>query len=606
MSALDRAIIKAYAKDRPAAAPVVSPRASAPASAPVAAQHAGPAIEQLYHDGSLYRVERHAAISRRERAIPAPHLGNLPPTSPRRGVRRSVLRLLAANAAAGISELPTESPQQQPRVARKVIIRHISHSAAPPPLGILRSPQALNDASENLADAEVDTAQFELPPDIVFDEPEPSPPGIPLPQIPDLAPLNFMPDGNLRIEVHGDWDHQALLCPLVFVAEAAYADSTDAAFVSVQLDAIAAAEEAAGQLQASGAEILESEVVAAPFAAKSLEDREEPRIEFRVDAPHALKHHRPHARFTATAEAEAAPLQLAPDGDETPAVEITAEERESLLAPIDAIAVEEELAIAELPEEALASDLVPHGENSAEIQPSAAISDVARPALPQWEVDRFHWPRTCEKLFNDEHGYLSRAGDKLLAAVQDGLRVLAVTGSRRGEGRSTLALCLARAAARAGVQTAVMDADFARPQLASKIAVEVAYGWQDAALGRVPLSEAAVKSVADKLTLLPLESSAATRSLSLADPRVTATIRAAAASVELLILDMGPLAAGEEIAFPPGEDCCLDAAIVVRDLRFATVAQSEAVGHALHDAGVEAVGIAENFVIEEEIPATSV
>jgi len=156
------------------------------------------------------------------------------------------------------------------------------------------------------------------------------------------------------------------------------------------------------------------------------------------------------------------------------------------------------------------------------------------------------------------------------------------------------------------VQTAVMDADFARPQLASKIAVEVAYGWQEAALGRVPLSEAAVKSVADKVTLLPLESSAATRSLSLADPRVTATIRAAAATFELLILDMGPLAAGEGIAFPPGEACCLDAAIVVRDLRFATVAQSEAVGHVLHDAGVEAVGIAENFVIDEEIPATSV
>src|SRR3954467_14436966 len=121
-----------------------------------------------------------------------------------------------------------------------------------------------------------------------------------------------------------------------------------------------------------------------------------------------------------------------------------------------------------------------------------------------------------------------------------------------------------------------MDADFARPQLASKVGLEIAHGWQEAALGNIPLSEAAVKSVADNITLLPLESAAATRSLSLADPRVTATIRAAAATFELLILDLGPLSAGAEIAFPQGEACPFDAAIVLRDLRFATAPESEA------------------------------
>jgi hypothetical protein len=44
----------------------------------------------------------------------------------------------------------------------------------------------------------------------------------------------------------------------------------------------------------------------------------------------------------------------------------------------------------------------------------------------------------------------------------------------------------------------------------------------------------------------------------------------------------------------------------VRDLRFATVAESDAVGQALLDAGVEAVGVAENFAVDDEIPATSV
>lgn len=267
----------------------------------------------------------------------------------------------------------------------------------------------------------------------------------------------------------------------------------------------------------------------------------------------------------------------------------------------------------------LASDLIPHtspgklppidaGSPKEVVPPPAAShTDSESPTTPSarppvWEVDRFHWPRTCQKLLADEEGYLAQAGEKLRAAVQDGMRILAITGSRRGEGRSTLALCLARVAARAGLNAAVMDGDFARPQLASKLGVEVAHGWQDAALGTIPLSEAAIWSREDALTLMPLTMGPATRSLSLADPRVTATLRAAAATFDLVVLDLGPIAPGEMLAFPPGEACPLDAAIVVRDTRLTEPAESEAVGRMLQAAGLEAVGIAENFVVAEEAP----
>ena len=42
-------------------------------------------------------------------------------------------------------------------------------------------------------------------------------------------------------------------------------------------------------------------------------------------------------------------------------------------------------------------------------------------------------------------------------------------------------------------------------------------------------------------------------------------------------------------------------AIVLRDVRFAITAESEAIGQSLQEAGVEAVGIAENFVCEDEL-----
>jgi Mrp family chromosome partitioning ATPase len=545
MSALDQAVIKAYAKGGRAAEPAAMVEASARPIAAAGQAVRAQSIEQIYHEGTLYRVETPVGAQKRERSVPAPHLSLLPPTSPRRTVRRSMLRMLAANTRTANAESVVEAP---PRIARKVIIRHISHSVAPPPLGMLRPTRSGNSLE-----------YAELPPETIINEPSGPAPNEPSPLAPQIAPL------NIAIDVRGDWDHEAAVAPMVLVADVEPRD-THSTVVNVQIDALGAVEKPYEPLEGA-------------FTAKSQDDREEPRAFVRFDGPHAHDGYRPHARFTRGADLK--------------------EPTEPPTGPIEI----EELAFAEV--EALASDLIPPTTDEQQGESTAPASGHSKSASPLWEIDKFHWPRTCEKLFADEHGYLSSAGVKLQAAMQDGLKVLGITGSRRGEGRSTLSLCLARAAAQAGLQAAVMDADFARPQLASKVGLEVAHGWQEAALGQIPLSEAAVKSIADNITLLPLESSAATRALSLADPRVTATIRAAAATFELLILDMGPQGAGAELAFPPGENCPLDAAIVVRDLRFATAAESEAIGHALQDAGVEAVGIAENFVIEDEIPATS-
>ena len=44
-----------------------------------------------------------------------------------------------------------------------------------------------------------------------------------------------------------------------------------------------------------------------------------------------------------------------------------------------------------------------------------------------------------------------------------------------------------------------------------------------------------------------------------------------------------------------------NAAVVVRDTRFASVGESRAVGDRLYDSGIEAVGIAENFVTQPEL-----
>jgi Mrp family chromosome partitioning ATPase len=624
MSALDQAFIKAYAKDPAADSANVAAVASAPMrpNAVAVRRASGHQVEQVYRDGSLYRVEtpRRALAAA---AVPPPHAAMLPPTSPRRTVRRSMLRFLSNQAAAAPLELPPETPR---RVARKVIIRHISHSSPPAPLGRLRATLTQSfDAAPTPTTAP--PPAVELPPETIADEPPGAAPSptLPLPATiapipsPPTAPLNVAVDEIPQFAVHGYWKQGEAVPATVVVADPGRLPEVGSApLVTVSLDSLIAAEEAMRQHRAAERAAAAYEPAMARFAGKGLDDHDNAQATYRVDAEHAKSSHRPHARFRpdespvppAVSEPQVAASTPAATPVAAPEVEEPAYvEAEAIEETFHAAAADRDLMFAEAADETSPGDLtLLETEPNDEITPAGdePAHSAAKEAAPLWELDRFQWPKTCQRLFADEHSYLAHAGGKLLAAVQDGLKVLAITGSRRGEGRSTLALCLARSAAQAGIQVAVMDVDFARPQLASKIGLEIAFGWQDAALGKVPLSEAAVKSLADNITVLPLETSAAGRSLSLADPRVTATVRAAAATFELLILDLGPIGPGEELVFPPGERCPLDAAIVVRDLRFATAAESEAIGRRLQDAGVEAVGIAENFVVDEELPATSV
>src|SRR4051812_20749320 len=157
MNTLDQAVIKAYAKGgRTTPAPAAAEASSRPV-ATAGSDLRARAIDQIYHEGVLYRVEAQPpGAQQRERSVPSPHLSMLPPTSPRRAVRRSMLRMLSAQAGSSSAEAAMEAP---PRIARKVIIRHISHGAAPPPLGILQPNRGGR------------MGQAELPPETIISEP---------------------------------------------------------------------------------------------------------------------------------------------------------------------------------------------------------------------------------------------------------------------------------------------------------------------------------------------------------------------------------------------------------------------------------------------------
>jgi Mrp family chromosome partitioning ATPase len=216
----------------------------------------------------------------------------------------------------------------------------------------------------------------------------------------------------------------------------------------------------------------------------------------------------------------------------------------------------------------------------------------------EWEVDEFLWASACRQLMEQEQEYFMHAGRRLADTTREGVHVLAVTGSQRGEGRTTLAMCLARCAADAGVRVAMVDADLQRPSLGRRLGVEAPCSWQDVLLTEAPLGEAIVYSEEDNISLVPLNDTDEPH-MKLDDDRVTKLIDELSKQFDLVVVDCGPINDYEADFFERGSACPVDAAIVVRDLRASSNSEVYETVQQLHDAGVVAVGIAENFGAEQ-------
>lgn len=596
MSALDQAFIKAFAKEPSTASRATSRkgRAAAPLAPHQSGESAEPAVfDEMYDAGTFYRVDTAA-----ERAVPAAHLHE--PKVPRRLQRRGANR--------------SETTFGEPVVP--------ANPVAPPP-ALEPHPQALPprrnwsrsmlEIARQLANLEQlrQTPDSELPPEIIFTEPpEPElpapPPAAPAEQNVAVAEPQLAAEIAAEIELPPSAPQAiAALWPVGdFIAQSSVVSLADAeTWLALPIAPAVTCDEnlangwSADLTRREVAEPIAEQVAAAPAIERAIEHVIEPAIEqqpvpekakkkFRIDVAHQ-RVPVPHAKIEVRTQEIELPGEAA-DVDQPTEMEVVA------------TAVAEDVAIVEEVAAAPAARPEPAPAPVAAEAPASTIPK--RPYVPLWEVDQFTWPALCDKLMHDPSGYFATASNKLLSVVRGGLKVLGITGSRRGEGRTTLALCLARAAAQAGIQVALLDADFARPQLATMLGLETAYGWQEAAIGKIPLSEAAVKSIGDRLTVLPLEvSTTSAADLSLADPRVTATLRATAATFDLVIVDLGPLSQSDEPLFPPGENCPLDGAIVVRDMRYSLLNESRTIGDRLYDAGIEAVGIAENFVTQPEL-----
>lgn len=214
---------------------------------------------------------------------------------------------------------------------------------------------------------------------------------------------------------------------------------------------------------------------------------------------------------------------------------------------------------------------------------------------PAWEVDAFLWPEVVLRLEQSDPAAFHKIGLHLAQSNAAGLRVLAVTSGERGVGRSTVAMHMARAASAAGLRIALVDADVLHPSLFDQLHLDIDHGWQQCVLDRLPIEEAAVIAIDDRLTLFPIHERLSVEQMPTLLARGSRFIEQLTQHFDLIILDSCRIHAEQPNLIGVTDNGGLDAAVIVVDSELSVQDKVDQAISILQAAGMTSIGIVENF-----------
>ena len=221
-----------------------------------------------------------------------------------------------------------------------------------------------------------------------------------------------------------------------------------------------------------------------------------------------------------------------------------------------------------------------------------AISDTFEPALG---VPGFQWPETCDRLDQFFPADYSAVHAVLKSRLGEYAPVIAVTGTKRGEGRSTALLCLGRTLARSGMRTIIVDGDFARPSLADQLGLETSTGWEDVLTGQILLTEAVIFSEEEGLALLPLGETVRDRHAMASALHVTISLAVLSQYYDVVLVDTGPLCDEPSAAATMLRRAKFAGALLVHDTRTEAEQGPLPAIERLAELHVPLLGVIENF-----------
>lgn len=231
------------------------------------------------------------------------------------------------------------------------------------------------------------------------------------------------------------------------------------------------------------------------------------------------------------------------------------------------------------------------------------LSAFVRPAVteddfrPHLEVEHFLWPSAVRAILDRGGPAPAEFAAQLLAQAGAGEKVVAITGGGRGEGRTSVALALARSMASAGGRVVLVDADCERPDLARSLGVAPQFGWDQVLQGELPLDDVLITSLGDRLAIVPWHQRVAGSVLPFHPLRASVSLGLLRENYDLVLVDGGPLAGGQR----PGGLASLvhaarfDGCYLIHDCRPQAAGSLAAAVRAARAAGLRVCGAIENF-----------
>ncbi|MGI9517705.1 MAG: tyrosine-protein kinase family protein [Pirellulaceae bacterium] len=212
---------------------------------------------------------------------------------------------------------------------------------------------------------------------------------------------------------------------------------------------------------------------------------------------------------------------------------------------------------------------------------------------PAWEVDYFPWPRIARRLLSTHHALFDQIGSQILGDLQPTRSRIGICSTFPREGKTTLAICLARWAANSGKRTVLIDADVERPQMTAMTGLDCVHGWRSILELDMPISETMIRSVENGLTFIPNPLG----SRPLAQEKVLAGLATIAFQLkyefDVVIIDLGKI--DNVCAHGTSDMDLVDATLITRDPSQTSVGQMMDTRRVLGNIGMTRTYVAQNF-----------
>jgi succinoglycan biosynthesis transport protein ExoP len=141
----------------------------------------------------------------------------------------------------------------------------------------------------------------------------------------------------------------------------------------------------------------------------------------------------------------------------------------------------------------------------------------------------------------------------LLAAESDGAnlvsRYIGLTSAKPGEGKSTLAIWLARVSAMGGRKTLLIDGDVRRPSIARNMKLEAQVGFVDVLEGKVSLEDALIHDQSSGAWILPSVANAFRSGMLNSHEQMDKFFNSLSGQFDVVIIDTAPALAAVESRF---------------------------------------------------------